>query len=66
MAASPAGGGLSCVVLLCVFSAMHLLGVLPFWRAFYARCVDQWLRSQRPCPLCRGHASASFARREEQ
>ncbi|GFN79937.1 RING finger protein 38 [Plakobranchus ocellatus] len=43
----------SCVVCMCEFEDRQLLRVLPCSHEFHVECVDEWLKANRTCPVCR-------------
>ncbi|GFO44219.1 RING finger protein 44 [Plakobranchus ocellatus] len=43
----------SCVFCICDFEDKQLLRILPCFHEFHAECVDEWLKTNRTCPLCR-------------
>lgn len=45
---------MSCAVCLCEFEDGEQLRRLPCNHHFHRRCVDQWLRRSKKCPLCMG------------
>jgi len=45
---------MSCAVCLCEFEEGEQLRRLPCGHHFHKRCVDQWLRRSKKCPLCMG------------
>ncbi|GFN79938.1 RING finger protein 38 [Plakobranchus ocellatus] len=43
----------SCVVCMCEFEDRQLLRSLPCFHQFHVECVDEWLETNRTCPVCR-------------
>ncbi|GFO50160.1 E3 ubiquitin-protein ligase rnf13 [Plakobranchus ocellatus] len=43
----------SCVFCICDFEDKQLLRILPCFHEFHAKCVDEWLKTQHTCPVCR-------------
>lgn len=48
---------ISCVVCISIMENGEVVRVLPCEHEFHAACVDEWLRTNRTCPLCRQDAS---------
>ncbi|KAH9362835.1 hypothetical protein HPB48_015202 [Haemaphysalis longicornis] len=48
-----------CVVCISQMESREIIRALPCRHKFHASCIDQWLRINRKCPLCRLDASVA-------
>ena len=60
------GGGISeeedeatCVICLCEYVAGELVTSLPCRHHFHKKCIDEWLATDKSCPLCKQDIGAS-------
>jgi Ring finger domain len=43
----------SCVICLCLYEAEEEVKTLPCAHHYHRKCVDEWLRVDRSCPMCK-------------